>query len=106
MELRKYPRFRVQFRGTFSGDQIDGEGRVIDLSRGGCKIESDLRIPAGTTLELRLYVPDLDWPMRVEQAAVKWARGRQFGIEFVRLLPKEEETLRSLIKDLGEAKHE
>lgn len=106
MELRKYPRVRVQFRSTFSGHQIDGEGKAIDISQGGCKIESDLRAPAGTTLELRLYVPGLDWPIRVEQAAVKWARGRQFGLEFVRLLPKEEETLRRLIKDLGQGEHE
>jgi hypothetical protein len=31
--------------------------------------------------------------MRVEQAAVKWARGREFGLEFVRILPDEEKTL-------------
>ena len=106
MELRKYPRFRVQFRSTFSGHQVDGEGKAIDLSRGGCKIESDLCVQAGTPLELRLYVPDLDWPMRVEQAAVKWARGQQFGLEFLRLLPKEEETLGRLIKDLEQGDSE
>lgn len=100
MDLRKYPRFRVQFRSKFSGNQIDGEGKAIDLSKGGCRIESDLSIPASTTLELRLYVPGLDWPMRVEQAAVKWARGREFGLEFVRMLPKEEETLHRVVKDL------
>lgn len=100
MELRRHPRFRVQFRSTFAGYQIEGEGKAIDLSQGGCKIESDLRVPASATLELRLYVPDLDWPVRVEQAAVKWARGQQFGLEFVRLLPKEEETLLRVVKDL------
>lgn len=99
-ELRKHPRFRVQFRSTFSGHQIDGEGKAIELSQGGCRIESDLSVPADTTLELRLYVPDLDWPMRVEQATVKWARGREFGLEFVRILPDEEETLRRVVKDL------
>lgn len=106
MELRKYPRFRIQFRSNFSGHQVDGEGKAIDLSRGGCKIESDSRIPAGTTLELRLYAPDLDWPLRVERAAVKWTRKQQFGLEFVRLLPKEEETLRRLIKDLEQSERE
>jgi PilZ domain-containing protein len=100
MELRKYPRFRVQFRSTFSADKIEGEGKAIDISQGGCKIQSDLHVPTGTNLELRLYTPDLDWPVRVEQAAVKWARGQQFGLEFVRLLPKEEETLRRVVKDL------
>jgi len=106
MDLRKHPRFRIQFRSTFSGHQVNGEGKAIDLSRGGCKIESDLRVQAGTTLELRLYSPDLDWPMRVEQAAVKWARGQQFGLEFVHLLPKEEETLRRLIKGLEQGECE
>ena len=106
MELRKYPRFRVQFRSKFSGDQIDGEGKAIDLSQRGCRIESDLSVPASSILELRLYVPGLDWPMRVEQASVKWARGREFGLEFVRLLPKEEETLHRVVKDLEPGEHE
>ena len=106
MELRKYPRFRVQFRSTFSGQQIEGEGKAIDLSQGGCKIQSDLHVPTGTNLELRLYTPELDWPMRVEQAAVKWTRGREFGLEFVRLLPKEEETLRRVVKDLESGERE
>ena len=106
MELRKYPRFRVQFRSTFSGDRIDGDGKAIDLSQRGCRIESELTVPASTMLELRLYVPGLDWPMRVEQASVKWARGREFGLEFVRLLPKEEETLHRVVKDLEPGAHE
>jgi len=100
MELRTYPRFRVQFRSTFSGQQIDGEGQATDLSQGGCRIESLLNVASGTTLELRLYVPELDWPVRVEQAAVKWARGREFGLEFVRILPDEEKTLHRVVKDL------
>jgi len=49
---------------------------------------------------MRLYVPGLDWPMRVEQAAVKWARGGEFGLEFVRILPDEEKTLHTVVKDL------
>ena len=44
--------------------------------------------------------------MRVEQAAVKWTRGREFGLEFVRLLPKEEETLRRVVKDLESGERE
>lgn len=100
MELRKFPRFRVQFRSTFTGRQIEGEGKATDLSQGGCRIESDISITASTTLELRLYVPGLDWPLRVEQAVVKWARGREFGLEFVRILPDEEKTLHRVVKDL------
>src|SRR5438093_5014572 len=100
MELHKFPRFRVQFRSKFSGEQIDGEGKAIDLSQRGCRIESELTVPASTMLELRLHVPGLDWPMRVEQASVKWARGREFGLEFVRILPVEEEKLQKVVKDL------
>ncbi|MGH7205313.1 MAG: PilZ domain-containing protein [Nitrospiraceae bacterium] len=106
MELRKFPRFRVQFRSTFTGHQIEGEGKAIDLSQGGCRIESDLSIPASTTLELRLYVPELDWPLRVEQAVVKWARGREVGLEFVRILPDEEKTLHRVVKDLNSGEPE
>jgi len=55
---------------------------------------------------MRLYVPGLDWPMRVEQAAVKWARGGEFGLAFVRILPDEEKTLHRVVKDLESGERE
>ena len=40
-ERRVQPRFSTQFRSTFSKDQQEGQGRTLDLSIGGCKIESE-----------------------------------------------------------------
>ena len=49
MEQRQQPRFTSQFRSTFSGEQREGQGRTLDLSTGGCKIEADLQVVVGDT---------------------------------------------------------
>ena len=65
---------------------------MLDLSTGGCRIESPVRVEAGESLELRIYAPDIDWPLMIEAASVQWARGQTFGLAFFRV--KEPERLR------------
>ena len=97
MQRRKYLRIRVEFRSTFSGEQIEGQGKVVDLSLGGCRIESDSHVATGTALELRLYVLDIDSPLRIDLARVRWARGRAFGVAFIRLPDEDRARLRQLL---------
>ena len=58
MEKRQQPRFTSHFRSTISGGQREGQGRTLDLSTGGCKIETDLPVVVGD-------VPGLIWPALV-----------------------------------------
>src|SRR3990167_4354241 len=74
------PRFTTQFRSTFSGQNEEGQGRTLDISSGGCKIESDMKVVQGATFECRLHVPGLDWPLRIDEARVRWIEGNSFGI--------------------------
>src|SRR4029078_8222176 len=74
MEQRQQPRFTSQFRSTFSGEQREGQGRTLDLSTGGCKIEADLPVVMGDVSEFRMYVPGLDWPLRIDEAQVGWVK--------------------------------
>jgi hypothetical protein len=53
-DKRLHPRFTAQFRSTFSGGQRDGQGKTIDLSDGGCRIESDHPVVAGSSFESRI----------------------------------------------------
>ena len=99
-EKREQPRFTSQFRSTISDGQGEGQGRTLDLSVGGCMIETDLPVIVGASFECRIYVPGLDWPLRIDEAQVRWVKGNTFGIQFVKVKPDEEEKLKQVIDSL------
>jgi len=101
VERRKHPRIQVQWRISFfvgpsslKEDRFSGAGTASDLSVRGCKVLGDTRVYLGMLMELRLYMPDDLMPMEVHQAMVRWTKGREFGLQFLRIEPKEEERLR------------
>jgi len=101
-DRRATPRIRVQFRATFSASpKLEGTGIMLDLSLGGCRIESPLTMDPGVSLELRIYVPDIEWPLMIEAASVQWVSGPTFGLGFVRLREQERERLRLVIERLA-----
>ena len=100
MKRRKYSRIRADFRSTFSGEQIEGQGKLMDLSLWGCWIESDIPVAMGTTLKLRLHVPGGDSPIQIDTARVRWTNGRACGVEFIRLPAEDLARLRQLVQDL------
>src|ERR1700704_2241102 len=102
MEQRRQARFTAQFRSTFSGGQREGQGRTLDLSTGGCKIETDLSVVVGDSFECRIYVPGLDWPLRIDGAQVRWVKAGTFGIQFTKIQPDEEAKLKSVLASLNE----
>ena len=101
-EKREQPRFTSQFRSTISGGPGEGQGRTLDLSAGGCMIETDLPVVVGASFECRIYVPGLDWPLRIDEAQVRWVKGNTFGIQFVKIHPDEKAKLKQVIATLDE----
>jgi hypothetical protein len=99
-ERRVQPRFTTQFRSSFSGQRQEGQGRTLDISSGGCKIESDMKVELGGKFECRLHVPGLDWPLRIDEATVRWVGGNTFGIGFTRIAPEEFDKLQTVLKEL------
>ena len=98
------PRLRVQFRTTFSDStKLEGIGVMLDLSMGGCRLESPISVVPGFSLELRIYVPNLDWPLMIEAASVQWVRGQTFGLSFLRLTETERQRLEQVIRELRES---
>ncbi|MEK9142315.1 MAG: PilZ domain-containing protein [Nitrospirota bacterium] len=97
---RVQPRFTTQFRSTFSGQREEGQGRTLDISVGGCKIESDTNVMQGAKLECRLHIPGLDWPLRIDEATVRWVDGNTFGIAFSRISPEELTKLKTILSEL------
>ena len=105
-DRRATPRFRVQFRTTVSGStQPEGTGTILDLSKGGCRLESPLAILPGLSLELRIHVPDLEWPLMIDGADVQWVSGQIAGLAFVQIRQAEQRRLDDLIAKL-QAHHE
>jgi hypothetical protein len=101
LEKRQQPRFTSQFRSTISGGQREGQGRTRDLSAGGCMIETDFPVVVGDSFECRIYVPGLDWPLRIDEAKVRWVKANTFGIQFMKIKPDEEEKLKQVIASLN-----
>ncbi len=102
-DRRATPRLRVQFRTTFlDSTKLEGSGYMLDLSTGGCRIESQVTVEPGVSLELRIYVPDLEWPLMIEAAKVQWVSGQTFGLAFVRTTDTEHQRLGQVIKGLME----
>ncbi len=99
-EKRSHPRFTAQFRSTFSGGQREGQGRTLDLSDGGCRIESDAPVVTDTAFECRIYAPGLNWPLRIDEAKVRWVKGNTFGLEFISMHPDERVKLKQVIANL------
>ena len=102
-DRRTTPRLRVQFRTTFSASStLEGTGIMLDLSTGGCRIESPVTVEAGVSLELRIYAPDIEWPLMIEAASVQWASGHTFGLAFFRISETERLRLGQVIYKLLE----
>ncbi len=100
-DQRATPRFRVYFRTTFSNStKVEGTGLLLDLSMGGCRIESQVTVEPGLSLELRIYVTDLEWPLLIEAASVQWVSDQIFGLAFVRLTGAARQRLGQAIRDL------
>jgi hypothetical protein len=102
-DRRATPRLRVQFRTTFSASsKLEGAGTILDLSLGGCRIESPVTVEPGVSLELRIYAPDVEWPLMIEAASVQWVSGQIFGLAFFRITESEHQRLGQVISDLME----
>jgi c-di-GMP-binding flagellar brake protein YcgR len=103
LNRRMTPRFRVKFRGSFTGEgehTVEGEGTVIDISVGGCRVETETMVPAGSYLELRIHVSGVSGPVRIERGLVPWSRGREFGVGFIRVPPEEQKRLSQIVQEL------
>ena len=106
-DRRTTPRFRVQFR-TFLTDQHSMQehmGTILDLSMAGCRVEAAVRVQESAVMELRIFVPDLDWPLMIDEAVVQWADGRGFGLSFQKMRQGVQDRLSWVLSRLAEETH-
>jgi PilZ domain-containing protein len=101
MDLRRHQRFPVHFHSVFSGPKFsESVGTIVNLSEGGCCVETDSQVYTGIQLSLRLHVPGEESPIRIDQAAVRWSRGRELGVGFITVASPHKERLGQLLARL------
>ena len=100
MERREYPRVTVQLPVSLSSSGVAGGGLVTGLSARGCTVVSDELIQTGTSLALHIQLPEQYAPLKVDLAEVRWAQGREFGLEFLRLRLEEKTRLHRFLSAL------
>lgn len=102
MKPRAAERFPLCSRVFFSGIDVnvEGEGTISDLSKTGCRVQSDSQPSPGVELKLELFLSDYSWPMKVDRAVVCWIKGRTFGLEFANLQAAQRDRLTRVIMKL------
>lgn len=69
-------RFRVELRCGAPESSAEGRGHTIRFSETGCEIVGEFPAVLDDSVELRVYVPDLDWPLRIDRARVLGSAAR------------------------------
>ena len=100
MHVRYARRYPLQCPISFTGDQLVGEGTVLNVSLGGWKVASAQPVHPGSCFALKIALPDQHAPMKIELATVRWATGQEFGLESVHTDPQAKARLSRLISSL------
>jgi hypothetical protein len=99
--LRKNQRLKKLVSVRYRTDGINGEGIIKDLALSGSSITGKVPVSVGMALSLQIFLPG-NWeePLHIEKAIVKWVKGAEFGVDFVRLQPEVVAELTSIISAL------
>jgi c-di-GMP-binding flagellar brake protein YcgR len=110
IELRKHPRIFTPSGALFSlkrlispaqsEEHTEGEGTLIELSLGGCRLLSDIPLEIGERYNLILQVTKESCPILVEAAVVRWTKESTYGLKFTSLQSIHESHLRELLLDI------
>lgn len=110
IELRKHPRFPTPSGTLFSfksvaapahiDDLREGEGTLLELSLGGCKLTSDVPLTVGERYHLILQPSGGKQPISVEAAVVRWNHDKTYGLKFTSLQSEDESRLTDLLRDI------
>ncbi len=99
----RFQRYRLCRPVTFSGEYLFGEGIVTNITHRGCRVRCNNRgVPDASCLTLRLSLPRREASLKVAEAVVRWSRGRECGLEFLRIQPAEQDRLRGFLSTLTE----
>jgi len=83
--VRTYYRFPLTYPVIFGGAPFVGEGVLTNLSLKGCSVTCDREVLCGSEVRVSMLLHHQPPALPVEVGTIKWVRGNQFGVEFVRM---------------------
>ncbi len=87
---------RVDFRPVDATTFCERTGRLELMSATGCIIRCQ-RPESWEALELRVYLPGGDWPLRVDHAQVTWGHWDEFTVEFLSMPATDQQRLQDYL---------
>lgn len=110
IKRRKHPRILTPSGALFSFKRLidpveseehtEGEGTLLDLSLGGCRLHSDIPLEISERYHLILQVSKKPRPIIVEAAIVRWTQENTYGLKFTTMQSTHESHLRELLLEI------
>ncbi len=88
---------RVDFRAIPAQSLTEATGRLESLWATGCTILASSHPAPEPMLELRIYLPDGEWPLTVHRAHITWGHWGSFTVEFVSLPAQDQVRLKAYL---------
>jgi hypothetical protein len=95
---RTYRRFPLSYPVIFGGAPFVGEGILTNLSLLGCSVMCDREVLCGSHVRVSVLLPNQTQALSIDLGTIKWVRGRQFGVEFLRLPLEAQQRLNSTLR--------
>lgn len=83
-----------------TAEESEGDGTILNLSSGGCKILSEIPVKVGQPYSLIIQLPSFPTPITVEAAIVRWINELTFGFKFNAIQKGQEELLQEVLRRL------
>jgi len=110
IERRKHPRiltpssalvsFKHHIDPFQSEERAEGDGTLIELSLGGCRLLNDTPLEIGKRYHLILQVSKKSRPIIIEAAVVQWIKQNICGLKFTSMQSIHESHLQELLLDM------
>ena len=97
---REYDRMPAIFPLAFETYNMKGQGTATNLSMGGCNFNTATPLATGMVLRLELQIANDVAPVVVDAAAVRYARERSVGVEFLQWQEDERDRLQLYVRGL------
>ena len=99
-DRREYDRMEINFPVSFVGENVTGEGNVMNLSMGGCRFFTSSPIESGAMLRLSLQLSKEVLPVAVDAVVVRDVRAGTVGVEFIQWQQSERDRLQLFVRGL------
>ena len=101
VDRREYARLSSSFQAhLFDGYAVRMDGRVTEISMGGCTFETAAMLPCGSLLELMIKPASGEDVVIIETAVVCSIRQESMGLRFLNLQPDDKHRLSQIVLNL------